>query len=120
VPSSALFTAGLGEGFLLPKNMTLKTVDGELNTQDFSISITNQSAQPVSFVFYDVAEVDWLIGQLKGIRSNIQTTDREIRKRVTFLKCSSRIDPVEHDYTQLTKEEATLRFAELRKSISEI
>lgn len=41
-------------------------------------------------------------------------------KRDRSKKLMPLIDPVEHDYTQITKDEATRRFAELRKQIKNL
>jgi hypothetical protein len=84
VPSSALFTAGLGEGFLLPKNMRRG-------------QITAAELAPLMFSLIT------------------KTNKRQRSKALTPL-----IDPVEQDYTQITKGEATRRFSELRKTIAQI
>ena len=82
----ALFTAGGSEGFLLTKIMTIKTIDGELSSFPYAISIKSCDGAKASFLFYETAEVDWLINQLQVIRSNVQSLDKSMRGSVNFIK----------------------------------
>ncbi len=58
------------------------------------------------FVFEGLTEIDWLIDRLKGIRQEF----------IKFHQIPA--GPDDFDFTQVTQEEATRRFAELKKSIS--